>query len=87
MQRLEAIVERSVATADRIDAKVEEIAQFIGTATEEQKATQIRLEKLEEKVDRRFDALVDSLQGFQALAAQQAQTTDRLVQLLSMKAA
>ena len=54
---------------------MEAITEFLGTAAEEQRATHIRLERLEEKVDRRFDALTDTLQGFQSLAAQQAQTT------------
>ena len=88
MERLEAIVERSVATADRIETKVEEIAQFIGTATEVQKATQIRLEKLEEKVDRRFDMLAqslerinESLQGYQALSQQQSRNVEKMMEL------
>lgn len=88
MERLEAIVERSVVTADRIDQKVEEIAQFIGTATEEQRATQIRLEKLEEKVDRRFDALTqnlsdinEALRGYQALSQQQSRNVEKMMEL------
>ena len=88
MERLEAIVERSVATADRVETKVEEIAQFIGTATEEQRATQIRLEKLEEKVDRRFDALAQNLsdinaalRGYQALSQQQSKNVEKMMEL------
>ena len=88
MQRLEAIVERSVATADRIDQKVDEIAQFIGTATEEQKASRLRLEKLEEKVDRRFDALAqnlsdinEALRGYQALSQQQSKNVEKMMEL------
>lgn len=87
MLELTESIKEMQSTAQQVAKNVEAITEFLGTAAEEQKATQIRLERLEEKVDRRFDALTDTLQGFQSLAAQQAQTTDRLVQLLTMKAA
>ena len=87
MTELTASIKEMQATAQQVAQNVEAITEFLGTAAEEQRATQIRLEKLEEKVDRRFDALATSLEGFQKLAAQQAETTDRLVQLLAMKAA
>ena len=74
-------IERMEQTSDRIAQRVDEIAEFIGTATQEQRATQIRLEKLEEKVDRRFDALTTTLEGFQALSQQQSRNVEKMMEL------
>ena len=85
-------------TAQTIAQKVEEIADFIGTATEEQRATQIRLETLEEKVDRRFDQLTQTLDRMTAsiqeqqksidehlrVAEQQQATTQELIRLVTV---
>lgn len=77
MQRLETLVER---TAEGI----EEIRSFLGTAAEEQRAARLRLETLEEKVDRRFDALTTTLEGQQALANRQAETVQELIKLVTV---
>ena len=74
MERLETLVER---TAEGI----EEIRSFLGTAAEEQRAARLRLEALEEKVDRRFDALTTSLEGFQALSQQQSRNVEKMMEL------
>ena len=87
-------------TAQTIAQKVNEIADFIGTATEEQRATQIWLETLEEKVDRRFDQLTQtidqmtasiqeqqkSIDGHLRVAEQQQATTQELIRLVTVMA-
>ncbi|MEM9216496.1 MAG: hypothetical protein AAGD25_19380 [Cyanobacteria bacterium P01_F01_bin.150] len=74
MQRLEALVEK---TAEGI----EEIRSCLGTAAEEQRAARLRLEALEEKVDRRFDNLATTLEGFQALSQQQSRNVEKMMEL------
>lgn len=100
MDRLFEGINEMKDTAQIITQKAEEIADFIGTATEEQRATQIRLEKLEEKVDRRFDQLTQtldrmtasiqeqqkSIDGHLRVAEQQQATTQELIRLIAAMA-
>ncbi len=87
-------------TAQAIAQKVDAITEFIGKATEEQRATQIRIENLEEKVDRRFDQLNQtlaqmtisiqeqqkSIDGHLRVAEQQQATTQELIKLVTIMA-
>lgn len=76
MERLFQGIERMETTANRIGERVEQIADFLGTATEQQKATQLRLETLEEKVDRRFDQLTQTIERLTGSVQEQQRSID-----------
>ncbi len=79
-------IERMEATANQIAEKVDNIAEFIGKATEEQRATQIRIEQLEQKVDASFDRLsrnIDSLTAAVTATNQAVNTTNQAVNTMN----
>ena len=82
-QAWEHRMDRLTEQVDRIANGVEEIREFIGTATEQQKAVELRIVALEEKLDSRLLQMTESISGYQEIAREQAKTTQELIRLVT----
>ncbi|MEM9218947.1 MAG: hypothetical protein AAGD25_32015 [Cyanobacteria bacterium P01_F01_bin.150] len=87
MERLEASVERIAATG------VEEIRNFMGQAAELQVQTQLKLDELATDIktmnaawDERMGRMAEAINGYQAIAQEQAKTTQELIRLVTVMA-